>query len=93
MWKGKLIQNLDIYEFWSNLWYQVPVEVCAPAGCKFREGEDICYEKSVTIIHDSPEESCNIDPRRSCKHVTKLVPFLHVRFSFDIWDNPLICFS
>ena len=29
-----------------------------------------------TKIHDAPKERCNIEPQRSCQHVTKLTPKL-----------------
>ena len=52
--------------------------LCGPAGCGFREGEETCQEKTQTLVQDKPEESCNLDPQRTCKHVTKLVPELKV---------------
>ena len=52
--------------------------LCGPAGCGFREGKETCQEKTQTLVQDKPEESCNLDPQRTCKHVTKLVPELKV---------------
>ena len=38
-----------------------------------------------TIVGDNPEESCSLDPQRTCKHVTKLVPSLkEVEKCFDV---------
>merc|ERR1711962_212776 len=37
-----------------------PRELCAPAGCGFKEGAEVCYDKT----------------QRTCAHVTKLVPKL-----------------
>jgi len=54
-----------------------PREVCAPAGCGFKEGAEVCYEKTSTIVQDAPKEECNLEPQRTCGHVTKLVPKLH----------------
>jgi len=57
---------------------KVPVELCAPAGCSFRESdEEECVDKTVTLIHDEPEETCDIQPKTVCKNVTKLVPSLN----------------
>merc|ERR1711934_989945 len=53
-----------------------PRELCAPAGCGFTQGEETCYEKQQTIVQDAPKETCSLEPQRTCKHVTKLVPKL-----------------
>jgi len=55
---------------------KVPRQLCAPAGCGFKEGAEICYDKVQTIVQDKPTEECHIEPQRTCKHVTKLVPKL-----------------
>merc|ERR1712087_179819 len=53
-----------------------PRELCAPAGCGFSQGEPECYEKTVTVVQDIPRETCDLQPEKTCKHVTKLVPQL-----------------
>jgi len=53
-----------------------PREICAPSGCGFKEGEEECYDKTQTIVQDAPKEQCSLEPQRTCKHVTKLVPKL-----------------
>jgi len=53
-----------------------PRELCAPAGCGFSQGEEECYEKTQTVVQDAPKEQCSLEPQRTCKHVTKLVPKL-----------------
>jgi len=53
-----------------------PVELCAPAGCGHEKGPEQCHDKTITTIQDIPKESCTLDPHRSCKAVTKLVPRL-----------------
>jgi len=53
-----------------------PRELCAPAGCGFTQGEEECYDKQQTIVQDAPKENCSLEPQRTCKHVTKLVPKL-----------------
>jgi len=53
-----------------------PIELCAPAGCGFKQGPEECYDKVQTVVQDAPKENCNLEPQRTCKHVTKLVPKL-----------------
>merc|ERR1712179_875613 len=53
-----------------------PSEICAPAGCKLEAGEEECYDKTQTIVQDAPKEQCSLEPQRTSKHVTKLVPKL-----------------
>jgi len=53
-----------------------PRELCAPAGCGFKQGAEECYDKVQTVVQDAPKEECNLEPQRTCKHVTKLVPKL-----------------
>ena len=53
-----------------------PREICAPAGCGFKEASEECYDKTQTVVQDSPKEQCSLEPQRTCKHVTKLVPKL-----------------
>ena len=64
---------------------KVPVELCGPAGCGFTPGPEQCEERTVTVVGDSPQETCSLDPQRTCKHVTKLVPALkEVENCFDV---------
>jgi len=53
-----------------------PRELCAPAGCGFKQGNEECYDKTQTVVQDAPKEECSLEPQRTCKHVTKLVPKL-----------------
>merc|ERR1712226_1764042 len=53
-----------------------PRELCASAGCGFKEGQEECFEKVQTVVQDAPKEECSLEPQRTCKHVTKLVPKL-----------------
>lgn len=55
---------------------KVPQEACAPAGCGVKEGPVNCQDKVKTIISENPVEDCDMEPLRTCKHVTKLVPKL-----------------
>ena len=40
------------------------------------QGSEECYDKVQTIVQDKPTEECTIEPQRTCRHVTKLVPKL-----------------
>merc|ERR1711892_1032550 len=53
-----------------------PKEMCSPRGCGVKEGPVQCQDKVKTVIVDSPIEECDMEPLRTCKHVTKLVPKL-----------------
>merc|ERR1711892_861996 len=53
-----------------------PRELCAPAGCGFKQGAEECFDKTQTVVPDAPKETCSLEPQRTCKHVTKLVPKL-----------------
>ena len=64
---------------------KVPVELCGPAGCGFKPGVEECHDQTTTVVGDNPEETCSLDPQRTCKHVTKLVPSLkEVENCFDV---------
>jgi hypothetical protein len=54
---------------------KLPVEICG-AGCTFEEGPEECHNKIIVSLVDVPEESCDLNPYRICKLVTKLVPKL-----------------
>eukprot|EP00092_Neocalanus_flemingeri_P022543 GFUD01024445.1.p1 GENE.GFUD01024445.1~~GFUD01024445.1.p1 ORF type:complete len:369 (-),score=77.51 GFUD01024445.1:207-1280(-) len=57
-----------------------PRQLCAPAGCGFKPAPfPECYDKVQTIIQDAPKEECTLEPQRTCKFVTKLVPKLEPR--------------
>ena len=40
------------------------------------QGEEVCHDKQQTLVQDVPKEQCSLEPQRTCKHVTKLVPKL-----------------
>merc|ERR1739845_196306 len=54
---------------------KVPREVCGP-GTTQVPGQEECFDRKETVIQEVPEETCNLEPQRQCKHVTKLVPLL-----------------
>merc|ERR1711936_1039087 len=53
-----------------------PTELCAPAGCGFKEGPEECHDETKTLVSEKPEEECILEPQKQSKHVTKLVPQL-----------------
>lgn len=55
---------------------KVPRDLCGPSGCVLQPGPEECFDKKETIISERPEETCNLEPQKSCKHITKLVPLL-----------------
>lgn len=54
---------------------KLPVEICG-AGCVTTEGEEECHDKVLTSVVDVPEEVCDLNPQKTCRFVTKLVPKL-----------------
>ena len=54
---------------------KLPVEICG-AGCSTEEGEEECHEKVVVSLVDVPEEVCDLNPQKTCRLQTKLVPKL-----------------
>jgi hypothetical protein len=57
---------------------KVGKEMCTH-GCAITEGAVECQDKVKTVIVDNPVEECDMEPLRTCKHVTKLVPQLEPR--------------
>ena len=54
---------------------KLPIEICG-AGCTFEEGEEECHDKVLTSLVDVPEEVCDLNPQKTCRFITKLVPKL-----------------
>ena len=54
---------------------KLPVEICG-AGCVVEEGAEECHEKQIDSLVDVPEEMCDLNPQKTCRLVTKLVPSL-----------------
>ena len=40
------------------------------------EGAEECHDKTITSLIDVPEEVCDLNPQKTCKLQTKLVPSL-----------------
>merc|ERR1740137_395314 len=55
---------------------KVPKKMCSPNGCGIKEGPVERQDKVKTVVFDNPIEECDMEPLRTCKHVTKLVPKL-----------------
>merc|ERR1711973_915278 len=54
---------------------KLPIEICG-AGCTFEEGPEECHDKVIASLVDVPEEVCDLNPQKTCRYVTKLVPSL-----------------
>jgi len=55
---------------------KVSQKACMPRGCGLKEGPVKCHDKVQTVVSENPVENCDMEPLRTCKHVTKLVPKL-----------------
>merc|ERR1712029_1134591 len=56
-----------------------PRQLCGPSACDLQPGQKECFTRTETVVTEVPEESCNLEPRKECKHVTKLLPSLKPR--------------
>jgi len=54
---------------------KLPIEICG-AGCTYEEGQEECHDKVIASLVDVPEEQCDLNPQKTCRYVTKLVPRL-----------------
>jgi len=54
---------------------KLPVEICGQ-GCITEEGPEECHNKEVDTLVDVPEETCDLNPQKTCRLITKLVPSL-----------------
>ena len=54
---------------------KLPVEICG-AGCSTEEGPEECHDKTIASLVDVPEEVCDLNPQKTCRFQTKLVPSL-----------------
>lgn len=54
---------------------KLPVEICG-AGCQTEEGPEECHNKEIDTLIDVPEEVCDLNPQKTCRYVSKLVPKL-----------------
>jgi len=54
---------------------KLPIEICG-AGCTFEEGPEECHDKVIASLVDVPEEVCDLNPQKTCRFITRLVPKL-----------------
>ena len=54
---------------------KLPIEICG-AGCTTTEGPEECHDKKLTTLIDVPEEICDLNPQKTCRFQTRLVPSL-----------------
>ena len=54
---------------------KLPIEICG-AGCTTTEGPEECHDKKITSLIDVPEEICDLNPQKTCRFQTRLVPSL-----------------
>ena len=54
---------------------KLPIEICG-SGCTTNEGAEECHDKVITSLVDIPEETCDLNPQKTCRFITKLVPKL-----------------
>ncbi len=52
-----------------------PVKMCGQ-GCRMEQGEPECHDKEIDTLLDVPEEVCDLNPQKTCRYVTRLVPRL-----------------
>ena len=71
-----------------------PVEICG-AGCVTSPGQEECHEKTVDTLVDVPEETCDLNPQKTCRLVTRLVPSLRPKLECTTFpqDNCSLKFS
>lgn len=56
---------------------KTPREVCGPGPCPMvKSAQSQCRTVIETVIHDKPEETCDLKPKKDCKFVTKQIPYL-----------------
>ena len=54
---------------------KIPRDVCGPGPCPLvKSSESSCHTVVETVIHDVPEEKCDLIPRKDCNFVSKLIP-------------------
>ena len=54
---------------------KIPVKLCGK-GCRVVQKGEKCYNTEVDDLRNVPEEQCELNPRQSCRNVSKLVPKL-----------------
>ena len=55
---------------------RVPRTLCSDSVCQYEEGDVECHDKIVAVVNDIPEESCDLVPKKICRSVYRLLPYL-----------------
>ena len=50
-----------------------PRKMCAPPGCTLVQGPVSCLQKMKTVLVDTPQETCDLHPQKTCQFVTKVI--------------------
>lgn len=53
-----------------------PREICGPGPCPLVKGANKCRTVVETVVHDVPDEKCDLVPKKDCKFMTKQIPYL-----------------
>ena len=62
---------------------KLPTELCG-AGCSYQEAARECHDKVVVSVVDVPEEVCDLNPQKTCRYATKLLPQLRPKHECTI---------
>ena len=54
---------------------KLPILICGK-GCTTKKGPEECHSKDIDTVVDVPEEVCDLNPQKTCRYATKLVPKL-----------------
>ena len=54
---------------------RLPRSLCG-AGCSYQEEEEQCHDNRQVSLARLPQETCDVQPQKTCRFVTKLVPRL-----------------
>ena len=54
---------------------KLPIELCGQ-GCRVVQGPEECHDKNIDTVIDVPEEVCDLNPQKTCRTQTRLVPQL-----------------
>ena len=65
---------------------KLPVEICG-AGCSYEEGEEECHDKVIASLVDVPEEVCDLNPQKTCRLQTRLVPRLKPKHECTVFPQ------